>query len=75
MKVAELEKQLQAVSGDMEGGKKIIGLSNSFRKEQSYKDELEETRKALINVCQFVPSIWVVCQICFCSNIISKMFP
>ncbi|KAL6223741.1 hypothetical protein ACLB2K_002599 [Fragaria x ananassa] len=50
MKVAELEKQLQAVSGDMEGGKKIIGLSNSFRKEQSYKDELEETRKALINV-------------------------
>ncbi|XP_004287122.1 PREDICTED: factor of DNA methylation 3-like [Fragaria vesca subsp. vesca] len=50
MKVAELEKQLQAVSGDMEGGKKIIGLSDSFRKEQSYKDELEQTRKALINV-------------------------
>ncbi|XP_004309111.1 PREDICTED: uncharacterized protein LOC101307946 [Fragaria vesca subsp. vesca] len=50
MKVAELEKQLQAVSGDMEGGKKIIGLSDSFRKEQSYKNELEETRKALINV-------------------------
>ncbi|KAL6127523.1 hypothetical protein ACLB2K_070888 [Fragaria x ananassa] len=50
MKVAELEKQLQAVSGDMEGGKKIIGLPDSFRKEQSYKDELEETRKALINL-------------------------
>lgn len=69
-KVAELEKLLQAkhaVDGDMEV-KKINSLSDFSNalvvKEQSYNDELQESRKLLINVCKFVLSgatVFVVC--------------